>query len=306
MFKSPSVPRPPYPFPSEVGCLRPSRPPPRGICGLAMRLFLDFGNSPSSLVTSARGSVVQVLSPHRTPRYLILGHLQRSRALATRSPGWGVCCRPLAPPPCLGPSPAWRHAIGQVLPTPRNPAAPDPPRARFRCCFSTGGPWHSATSAVRYRSRRSGATLPKGRRYFGGKICERTQNMTAAFKSRLGQKDQPVMRRRRAMRRPSCQQWPTVVGRLRVGWRAARAHRGNRHGGGGAPMRRSSCQRRTVVGRCRDAGARRLSDLSARPPAPFSTPALWTSNFGRSTQKRHVQAEQVQANSDFWMESGRS
>ena len=80
MFKSPSVPRPPYPFPSEVGCLRPSRPPPRGICGLSMRLFLDFGNSPSSLVTSARGSVVQVLSPHRTPRYLILGHLQRSRA----------------------------------------------------------------------------------------------------------------------------------------------------------------------------------------------------------------------------------
>ena len=76
----------------------------------------------------------------------------------------------------------------------------------------------------------------------------------------------------------------------RVGWRA---HRGHRHGGGGPPMRRSSCQRRTVVGRRRAAGARRLSDPSAscstRPPAPFSTPALWTRNFGRSTQKRHVQ-----------------
>ena len=73
---------------------------------------------------------------------------------------------------------------------------------------------------------------------------------------------------RRAMRRISCQR-TAVVGRLRVGWRA---HRGNRHGGGGAPMRRSSWQRTTVVGRRHAAGVGRHSDLSARPPAPFSTP----------------------------------
>ena len=87
------------------------------------------------------------------------------------------------------------------------------------------------------------------------------------------------------MRRSSWQR-TTVAGRLRVGWRT---HRGNRHGGRGAPMRRSSWQRTTVVGRRHAAGVGRHSDLSARPPAPFSTPTLWRRNFcGRRQQKRHL------------------
>ena len=43
-------------------------------------------------------------------------------------------------------------------------------------------------------------------------------------------------------------------------------------------MRRSSWQRTTVVGRRHAAGVGRHSDLSARPPAPFSTPTcMWMS-----------------------------
>ena len=88
---------------------------------------------------------------------MILGRLQRSHTLATRPLGRGLCCRPPAPPPRVGPSPARCRATGQILPAPLNPATSDPPRARFRYCVSTGGPWHSAAPAVWYCSRRSDA-----------------------------------------------------------------------------------------------------------------------------------------------------